>query len=638
MPIYTLVDDADDPGPIQYPGITLVDPDGGPYNPATSIPDGTYVQVPVGIADGEVPAWDEGTETWVRGVPGVVDFLAGDSVGIWYLDQFSGTDDAKIQTAIATWAASTTGGTIVLPARTLTMPSQWLIPNDGTESPNQKLLRFVGQGASHNGGGQAPLGGTIVDLTYNGAGVAKIDTRGHGLIEFIGITFRDLSGGNLPFFQTTNTTPHFYSCEFWGSKTGVNCDQDAIILGGGTRTIDGSATAKFDGYKPIVRDCYFGRIRRCIWCRPGCNDGLYDGNTIWTTCGSGSPLIGGIQLSGNAEGSIVGNVVSNNTLETSKYPYIIVVDDYAKGNFFLFNGMYDDTVVTLAAMHFAELAQYNTVIEGYSSSTFPYLVAEAGSVDTITHISFMASQVSRYVQPVEFVSNLGTGGMRVSGSAVFAGGSGKMTIQPAVAQSNNNVILWEAKRSAVEGTSPSGIIARLRQLGRWEAQGFELIDVAGASLARIRGGPGTPEAVVVGVPGDVWLRTDGGIGTTFYVKETGTGNTGWVATGSAASLSNVPSTTRTANYSATLSAIGTIQHMDLATANQVTLPPVSSVAWPVGTIIEARQVGLGQTAFVAGAGVTVVGANGLKAAKQWSLISAIMDSTDHWIVDGDSTQ
>lgn len=45
MPTYTVVDDPDNPEPMQHPGITLVDHDGGPYNPATSIPDGTYVPV-----------------------------------------------------------------------------------------------------------------------------------------------------------------------------------------------------------------------------------------------------------------------------------------------------------------------------------------------------------------------------------------------------------------------------------------------------------------------------------------------------------------------------------------------------------------------------------------------------------------
>lgn len=39
----------------------------------------------------------------------------------------------------------------------------------------------------------------------------------------------------------------------------------------------------------------------------------------------------------------------------------------------------------------------------------------------------------------------------------------------------------------------------------------------------------SPEGAVVAAPGSVWYRTDGGSGTTVYLKETGTGNTGWVA-------------------------------------------------------------------------------------------------------------
>jgi len=41
-------------------------------------------------------------------------------------------------------------------------------------------------------------------------------------------------------------------------------------------------------------------------------------------------------------------------------------------------------------------------------------------------------------------------------------------------------------------------------------------------------GKGTPENNVVAPPGAVYQRTDGGAGTSFYVKESGTGKTGWV--------------------------------------------------------------------------------------------------------------
>lgn len=45
----------------------------------------------------------------------------------------------------------------------------------------------------------------------------------------------------------------------------------------------------------------------------------------------------------------------------------------------------------------------------------------------------------------------------------------------------------------------------------------------------IKSGTGDPEGVVPAGIGSKWLRTDGGAGTTEYVKESGTGKTGWAA-------------------------------------------------------------------------------------------------------------
>lgn len=41
-------------------------------------------------------------------------------------------------------------------------------------------------------------------------------------------------------------------------------------------------------------------------------------------------------------------------------------------------------------------------------------------------------------------------------------------------------------------------------------------------------GLGSPEGVVVAPVGTLYRRLDGGAGTTLYVKQSGTGNTGWV--------------------------------------------------------------------------------------------------------------
>jgi len=42
-------------------------------------------------------------------------------------------------------------------------------------------------------------------------------------------------------------------------------------------------------------------------------------------------------------------------------------------------------------------------------------------------------------------------------------------------------------------------------------------------------GSGSPESAVTAPVGSIYLRTNGGANTTLYVKESGSGNTGWVA-------------------------------------------------------------------------------------------------------------
>jgi hypothetical protein len=49
------------------------------------------------------------------------------------------------------------------------------------------------------------------------------------------------------------------------------------------------------------------------------------------------------------------------------------------------------------------------------------------------------------------------------------------------------------------------------------------------SSPTIQSGTGNPEGIITGVVGSLFLRTDGGSGTTLYVKESGTGTTGWAS-------------------------------------------------------------------------------------------------------------
>jgi len=55
------------------------------------------------------------------------------------------------------------------------------------------------------------------------------------------------------------------------------------------------------------------------------------------------------------------------------------------------------------------------------------------------------------------------------------------------------------------------------------------LEFSGNNSVLWRCGAGTPEGAVSAPVGSLYTRTDGGANTTLYVKESGTGNTGWVA-------------------------------------------------------------------------------------------------------------
>lgn len=78
--------------------------------------------------------------------------------------------------------------------------------------------------------------------------------------------------------------------------------------------------------------------------------------------------------------------------------------------------------------------------------------------------------------------------------------------------------------------------------------------------------------------------------------------------------------------------------MNNAASNTLTIPPNSSVAYPIGTQIVIGQLGAGQTTIVAGAGVTLRSYNSrLKLSGQYAVASVIKIATDTWLVAGNLT-
>ena len=85
-------------------------------------------------------------------------------------------------------------------------------------------------------------------------------------------------------------------------------------------------------------------------------------------------------------------------------------------------------------------------------------------------------------------------------------------------------------------------------------------------------------------------------------------------------------------YTLVLDDAGKVVEMSNASANTVTVPPSSSVAFPTGTVVEVCQVGAGQTSVVAGSGVTLRNTT-LVVAAQWKSLRLRKRGTDEWVVE-----
>jgi hypothetical protein len=101
------------------------------------------------------------------------------------------------------------------------------------------------------------------------------------------------------------------------------------------------------------------------------------------------------------------------------------------------------------------------------------------------------------------------------------------------------------------------------------------------------------------------------------------------------SLADVSTNDQNASYTLVLDDKNKIVEMNVASGNNLTVPPNSSVAFPVGTQINILQVGAGQTTVVQGAGVTVNAAPGLKLRTQWSYATLIKRAENTWVLVGD---
>ena len=110
-----------------------------------------------------------------------------------------------------------------------------------------------------------------------------------------------------------------------------------------------------------------------------------------------------------------------------------------------------------------------------------------------------------------------------------------------------------------------------------------------------------------------------------------------LATNSAGYL-GAPVNEQDAAYTFVLSDAGKMMRCNSGVGVAWTIPPVASVAWPVGTAIVVRNVGAGVVTITRGAGVTQVlaGANTSKdvSLAQYGLATLMMETANNWVISG----
>src|SRR5579859_4999183 len=109
----------------------------------------------------------------------------------FYLDQYSGTDDQKMASALAAWSAAGSGK-IVLSPRAHTFANQWATTYSAGVAQG---LIIEGAGVAYNGMWGTPSAATTVTFTYSGAGAACMDFQHLGSIELRGIQFISANAG-----------------------------------------------------------------------------------------------------------------------------------------------------------------------------------------------------------------------------------------------------------------------------------------------------------------------------------------------------------------------------------------------------------------------------------------------------------
>jgi hypothetical protein len=221
-------------------------------------------------------------------------------------------------------------------------------------------------------------------------------------------------------------------------------------------------------------------------------------------------------------------------------------------------------------------SEHNTIGVSVASSNVANTVIEGMWVDgsTTTPINDVGTTTRRanlylWAQTINSILRMDTGWQFVSGGSVTLGTNtstmSSATAAPLYLRGNaadaaSVVGVWLGNGTTLTPGTDRRIAGFCRDTPVTHASPVSYVDSNGSyefapSGVRIQCGTGTPEGNVAAPVGSIYLRSDGGAASSAYVKESGTGATGWVVT--AASVTVGTTTTGAAGSSASVTNSGT---------------------------------------------------------------------------------
>ena len=358
---------------------------------------------------------------------------------------------------------------------------------DATNAANAATI--VNNGNANNFIEQSVSAGSTIDLKYGGnAWTNTVKYKSDGDVEFSGEV---ITQNNTAFASYNGGGSQVSLLSINGSNNiniGANVASGFTLVSSGTggvfAGVGGTTIAQFynGGLRPQLDFTYTNGTQSQRWTdiyaintRPG------DGTAVWTAS-SGSP-----------EGAVTGPIGSL----------------YARTN-----GGNDTT------LYIKTSGSGNTGWRAVATDTYN---GKFISANNVSFDSYNSSNVQTALLYIDGSNNIQVGNNVSTGYTSVNSGSGG--VYNAVAGSSITHTVSTGFKPHTDNNLANGESGK-----RWSnTYSTNFRPGAGTGTVIWTSGTGTPEGAVTAEVGSLYTRTNGGAGTTLYVKESGSGNTGWVA-------------------------------------------------------------------------------------------------------------